>query len=142
MSDGLLSITEVSATVGLPSSALRYYERAGLIRPRTRIGGRRHYDEKVLQRLAVIGLLQSVGFTISEIKKLVATRGGRGRWRELAEDKLDQIDEHIERVRDARDLLVAALACECEEFDRCELLNERRGRHGKAIRRTALDLTK
>ena len=138
LTNDLLSITEVSARTGLQSSALRYYERAGLIRPQARIGGRRHYGEAILQRLAIIGLLQDVGFTISEIRKLVAIRGGREQWRELAEDKLDQIDDHIERVQAARELLVAALSCNCEGFDRCDLVNERRARHGKTVRRMTI----
>ena len=141
MREDLVSITEVGRSTGLPSSALRYYERAGLIRPQARIGGKRHYSPSVLQRLAVIGLLKDVGFTISEIKKLVATRGGRQRWRELAEDKLSQIDDHIERVLNTRELLVAALSCNCDGFDHCDLLHESRARHGKTLRRTTLTIT-
>lgn len=140
MNNNLLSISEVSSRTGLQSSALRYYERAGLIRPRSRIGGRRHYDEAVLHRLSVIGLLQEVGFTISEIRTVLANRGGRTRWRKLAEDKLTEIDDHLERVRSARELLLAALSCDCEGFDRCRLVHGQRGRHGKTVQRMTLQI--
>lgn len=140
MGNDLLSITEVCSRTGLQSSALRYYERAGLVHPRTRVAGRRHYDEAVLHRLSVIGLLQEVGFTISEIRIVLTNRGGRTRWRKLAEDKLAQIVDHLERVHSARELLVAALSCDCEGFDRCELVRARRGRHGKTVQRMTFQI--
>jgi DNA-binding transcriptional MerR regulator len=94
----LISITEVCNETSLQSSALRYYERAGLIRPHSRIGGRRHYRRSVFQTLGAIALLQEVGFTISEIKTLLAGQEGRSAWRALADAKLRTIDDHIERA--------------------------------------------
>jgi len=129
----LVSISEVSERTGLQSSALRYYERAGLIRPRARIGGRRHYDASVLQTLAAIALLQEVGFKISEIRTVVGQGGGHKRWRSLAEEKLPEIDEHLERARTARELLAAALSCECSGLDTCSLIQDRRGRHRRTL---------
>ena len=117
----LLSITEVGDATGLQSSALRYYEKAGLIKPKARVGGRRHYETSVLQRLAAIALLQEVGFTISEIAELVERKGGGRRWRSLANDKLAEIDSHVERVQAARNLLMAALECECSGLESCDL---------------------
>jgi DNA-binding transcriptional MerR regulator len=73
MDGKLLSISEVGDITGLPSSALRYYERAGLITSKTRVGGRRHYSPDVLRRLAVIALFQEVCFTIAEIGRLINT---------------------------------------------------------------------
>ncbi len=136
MDDELLSITEVAASTGLPSSALRYYERAGLVTPRARIGGRRHYAPDVLHRLAIIGLLQEAGFTIREIADLL--QGRRKAWRRLAEKKLAEIDRHIERVTAARDLVVAALGCGCSRLEECELVSNRRGSHRKAVETLSL----
>ncbi len=132
-----LSITEVGEATGLQSSALRYYEKAGLIRPSGRSGGRRLYEPAVLQRLAVVALLQEVGFTIGEISELVNRRSKRQRWRSLAEGKLGEIDSHMERVAAARELLTAALDCGCSSLEDCELVSARRGRH----RRVAQTLT-
>lgn len=138
MSDSeLLSISEVGEATGLQSSALRYYEKAGLITPQARLGGRRHYAPAVLQRLAVIALLQEVGFTIGEIAEVIERRGQRERWHSLAMDKLEKIDAHLERVKAARDLLTAAVECECSGLETCGLVKERRGRH----RREAKTLT-
>ncbi|HWC14218.1 MAG TPA: MerR family transcriptional regulator [Actinomycetota bacterium] len=125
----LLSITEVGEATGLPSSALRYYEKAGLIRSSGRAGGRRQFDTGVLQRLAVVALLQEVGFTIAEIGVLVNGRGKRETWHSLAEAKLDEIDSHLQRVTAARELLVASLECGCSSVESCDLVASRRGRH-------------
>ncbi len=133
----LLSISEVGEATGLPSSALRYYEKAGLITPDARVGGRRHYGRPVLRRLAVVALLQEVGFTISEISELIRRRG-RERWRSLAEAKLEEIDTHLARVNAARELLTAALDCGCSELESCDLVKERRGRHRKAVQTLVL----
>jgi MerR family redox-sensitive transcriptional activator SoxR len=133
MEQGLLSISEVGQATGLTSSALRYYEKAGLITSQARRGGRRHYTPDVLQRLAVIALLQEVGFTIKEMGTLIRRHGRKDRWRSLAEDKLNEIDSHMERVNQARELLVSAISCECKSLDNCELVTARRGRHRRAI---------
>ncbi len=128
----LLSISEVGETTGLPSSALRYYERVGLLSPKARIGGRRHYTPDVLQRLAIIGLLQEVGFTISEIGDLLRRKSDNG-WRSLAANKLDEIDDHIRKITEARELLTAALDCDCSGLERCELVSRRQGRHKRVV---------
>ncbi len=134
----LLSITEVGEATGLQSSALRYYEKAGLIMPQARLGGRRHYAPAVLHRLAVIALLQEVGFTIGEIAELIERKGRRRRWHSLAMNKLEEIDAHLERVKAARDLLTAAVECGCSGLETCDLVKERRGRHRKAVQTVTL----
>lgn len=134
---GLLSITEVVEATGLQSSALRYYEREGLIKPVGRAGGRRQYEVAVLQLLAVIAMLQEAGFTISEISQLVNQRSRQG-WRTLAEEKLQEINAHLDRVQAARELLGAALECECSSLEACDLMAARRGRHNKAVQTVTL----
>ena len=136
--DDLLSITEVGEATGLQSSALRYYERVGLLEPDARVGGRRHYDRSVLQRLAVISLLQEVGFTITEIGELIERTGRRRRWQGLAEGKLVEIDTHLQRVKAARELLTAALDCGCSTLETCDLVQDRRGPHRKAVQTLTL----
>ena len=126
----LPSIREIAEATGLHSSALRYYEREGLITAATRISGRRHFDPSVLQRLAAIALLQEAGFTIAEVGQVL---GSQERWREIAEVKLEEIDAHLERVAAARDLLTSALQCDCSGLDTCALVSSRRGRHRKVV---------
>ena len=129
MGRALLTITEVSEATGLQSSALRYYEQQGLIKPAGRASGRRVYGAAVLQRLAVVSLLQEVGFTINEISELFNRRAKRTRWRVLAEGKLDEIDSHLKRVRAARELLLSALECGCSSLETCDMVAARQGKH-------------
>jgi DNA-binding transcriptional MerR regulator len=129
----LPSISEVAEATGLQSSALRYYEKQGLITAATRVNGRRHYDPSVLQRLAAIALLQEAGFTIAEVGQLLGPGTSRETWREIAAQKLEEIDAHLARVAEARELLVSALRCDCSGLDTCGLIASRRGRHRKVV---------
>src|SRR5262245_41454026 len=63
-----MSIGEVARKMGLRSSAIRYYEKLGLIPKAPRLSGRRRYDERVLERLAMVRFAKHVGFSIAEIK--------------------------------------------------------------------------
>ena len=134
----LLTIAEVGEMTGLQSSALRFYEREGLIKPAGRASGRRLYNESIFQRLAVVSLLQEVGFTIKEISELFNRRGKRSGWRTLADNKLGEIDAHLERVGAARDLLRAALQCGCSSLETCDMVTARRGAHRKVTQTLTL----
>jgi DNA-binding transcriptional MerR regulator len=60
-----------SRTPGSTSpSAIRYYERIGLLPPAERLSGQRRYDSTVLYRLAIIHRAGELGFTLSEIRNL------------------------------------------------------------------------
>ena len=128
----------MAEATGLRSSALRYYEKAHLITPTARVGGRRHYEASVLHRLAVIALLQEVGFTIGQISELVNRRDRGHRWRALAEAKLTEIVAHIERVGAARELLTSALDCGCSSLESCDLVATRRGQHRRVVQALTL----
>jgi DNA-binding transcriptional MerR regulator len=67
-----MSIGEVARKMGLRSSAIRYYERLGLIPKAPRVSGRRRYDERVLERLAMVRFAKHVGFSVAEIKVLLS----------------------------------------------------------------------
>src|SRR5215218_10440931 len=92
--EALLSIGEVARRAGLRPSALRFYEAAGLLDPPARRGGQRRYSPTVLQRLAVIDLGRRAGFSIAEIRELLAGTAAEAaaeRWRGLAQRKLPEI---------------------------------------------------
>jgi len=128
----LINISTVAGATGLQSSALRYYEKVDLIRPAGRAGGRRQYHPSVLQRLAAISLLQEAGFTIAEVRQLLAAPA-QDTWRLAAKRKLDELNERLSRIAAARELLVSAIQCDCTGLDTCELIAERRGRHRRMV---------
>ncbi len=116
----LLSIGEVAERSGVADTALRYYERIGLLRPVERVGGKRRYDEKAVARLAVIGLCKAAGFSLDEIAILYDDRSpARARSRELAEAKLAEIDAQLARLQEARAVVEWGLRCTCPTLDAC-----------------------
>ena len=118
-----ISIGEVGRRTGLRASALRYYERAGLIHVLRRSGGHRVYDPSVLESLALIQLAQDAGFTIREVKALLngfdQATPASARWQSLAQRKIEEMIARIERANRMRDLLERLLRCECETLGQC-----------------------
>src|SRR5262245_20614858 len=114
MSDpaGLIVIGELARRTGLASSALRYYERVGLLSPAGRAGGRRHYGASTAERVALIQLCQDAGFTLREIRALIAAGTRRGRsWASLVETKLRELETRIAQAERAKALVQHVLAC-------------------------------
>jgi DNA-binding transcriptional MerR regulator len=136
---GLVPIGELARRTGVASSALRYYERIGLLSPAERAGQRRHYPPSSAERVALIRLYQDAGFTLAEIGRLLAaTSRGRRAWGRLAERKLAELDARIADARRAKKLIEHALECphrdllDCPRF-RAALeahLERPRGPHG------------
>jgi DNA-binding transcriptional MerR regulator len=119
----MLGIGEVAARAGVRVSAIRYFEEQGLLPVAHRRGGRRIYDPAVLNRLALIELAKGAGFTIREIRGLLAGMGRRqpaaSSWRRLARTKLVELDDQISRASRMRDLLSTLVRCSCPTLDDC-----------------------
>ena len=114
-----LSIGEVARRAGLRTSALRYYEKIGLLPRPQRVGGQRRYDPHILDRLAIVRLGQYVGLRIIEIKWLlndVPRRPPPERWRELARDRLIQVNALIAEAKSIRRLLQMTLDHKCPKL--------------------------
>ena len=65
-----LTISQVAQQIRLRPSAIRYYERIGLLPPPQRVNGQRRYDRTVLYRLAIIQRARQLGFSLGEIRRL------------------------------------------------------------------------
>lgn len=119
-----LDIAEVARRAGLAPSALRYYEEKGLIAAAGRRGLRRLFDASVLERLALIALGRSAGFTLAEIAQMFAGDGSLQMDRALLLAKADELDRTIRKLSAMRDGLRHAAACraashlECPTFRR------------------------
>jgi DNA-binding transcriptional MerR regulator len=117
---GFIAIGELARRTGLASSALRYYERVGLLSPAGRAGGRRHYGASSAERVALIQLCQDAGFTLREIRALVAAGIRRSRpWTRLVEAKLRELETRIAQAERAKVLVQHALACPHHNLLRC-----------------------
>src|SRR5262245_26897647 len=119
-----LDITEVSRQSGLPSSTLRYYEEKGLIASIGRRGLRRLFAPQVLQRLALIALGSSAGFSLDEIARMFAPDGQPRIDRKLLAAKAEELDKTIRQLSALRNGLLHAVDCparthmECPTFQR------------------------
>jgi MerR family redox-sensitive transcriptional activator SoxR len=113
---------ELASRAGLRPSALRYYEEIGVLPAALRVNGRRRYSPEVLERVKVARFAQSVGFTLAEIRNLLAEprRGAlRARWRPLALAKLKELDQVIETARQMKSAISLGLECGCIRVEDC-----------------------
>lgn len=106
----LLTIGEVARRAGVAPSAVRYYERRGLLTADARASGQRRYREATLRRLVFIGMLQDAGLQLDEIAG-VLDAGTVAEWKAIAARRLDELDAEIERLQRARGYLAGALLC-------------------------------
>lgn len=109
-----LKIGEVSKLSGIGIEALRFYERSGLLgRPARAMSGYRIYDESVLERLAFIKQAQVLGFSLEEIKRIIADKqAGQSpcaEVREIVRERLQELDERMKEMRRYRKELGEAL---------------------------------
>lgn len=127
MEEATLTIGEVARRAGLNPSAIRYYEAEGVLPEPARVSGQRRYDQDVLRRLEVVEVAKRVGFSLEEVRALLATADdgtpAHDRIRELAARKLPEVDALIARAQAIRDWLAAADACECRTLDVCRLFD-------------------
>jgi MerR family redox-sensitive transcriptional activator SoxR len=125
MEDVTLTIGEVARRAGLNTSAIRYYERVGVLPQPERSSGQRRYGAETIERLRVIDVAKHAGFSLDEARLLLATTDGDdpayAQLRELALRKLPEIDALIGRAQAMRDWLGAASHCTCETLDVCAL---------------------
>lgn len=119
---------------GVRPSAIRYYEKLGLLSAPLRASGRRRYGEDVLGRLAAVRLAREAGFTLAEIGVLLhgfpEGTAPQTRWRRLAGPKLRQIDELIAAAEQRRRLLLASLDCGCATLQSCAAASQLCGGDG------------
>jgi MerR family redox-sensitive transcriptional activator SoxR len=119
-----LTISEVARQVGLQTSAIRYYERIGLLPRAPRMSGQRRYDTTALYRLAIIQRARQLGFTLTEIRHLFfgfreITRASE-RWRMLSQEKLAELDDLMDGIKAVRGVLKKLMTkCRCDTLDQC-----------------------
>ena len=119
-----MDISVVSQQTGIPSSALRYYEKKGLISSIRDQGARRRYAKNVLDQLALIALGQAAGLSLDDIRSMLSPYGPPNIDRQLLAAKADEIDVLIKHLKAMRSGLRHAAACpapshvECPSFQK------------------------
>jgi MerR family redox-sensitive transcriptional activator SoxR len=115
-------IGELAKHAGISTSAVRYYERVGLLPAPARSSGRRDYAAEALPRLAVILRARRMGFGISETRQLVSgfpPASPSARWRALAASKIRAMDTVIASARAMKAMLQLISQCRCKSWLQC-----------------------
>ncbi len=115
-----LTIGQLADRAGVAPSAIRFYERSGVLPAPARVGGQRRYGAQDVRRLEVLGVAKRAGFTLEETRVLLASGEPL---RALAARKLPEVEALIARAEEMRSWLLAASGCECPTLDVCALFD-------------------
>ena len=118
-----MKIGELAERAGLNPSAIRYYERVGLLVAPLRAGGQRRYADNTVPRLRLITFAGEMGFTLAEIKVFLAGLRDDApvgpRWKKLADRKIGEVERMIERSLRLKSLLIHLRRCHCASLEVC-----------------------
>jgi DNA-binding transcriptional MerR regulator len=107
-----LTIGELARRTGITTSALRYYDELGLVRPTRRVSGHRRYAVDAVAAVGVVRFLREAGFTLAETKRLIGSRKRSPvAWRALAVRKSEELRHRIAREEAARQAIEHSLVC-------------------------------
>ena len=126
----LLTIGELSRRSGAAASALRFYERIGLISSTRSGGNQRRYARSELRRVAFVLAARHVGVSLEEIGVALATlptdRVARAAdWSRLSSRWRADLEARIAELNGLRDKLTSCIGCGCLSLQNCKLLNKR-----------------
>lgn len=123
-----LTVGAVARRSGFAPSAVRYYERAGLIQAERSQGGQRRFRRIVLRRLAFIRAARHVGLSLDEIAEALARLPDsrtptREDWARLSASWRHRLDSEIDALLALRDRLTSCIGCGCLSLKRCKISN-------------------
>ena len=124
----MLSIGQLARRTGLSVSAIRFYEKEGLISAERNAGGQRRFARADIRRLSFILIAQQFGFTLSRIRELLSDLpDGRTPtpqdWKTMARQFRAELDLRIAALEKMRDSLDGCIGCGCLSLPACALYN-------------------
>jgi len=123
-----LTIGELAERSGVATSALRFYEREGLINSRRTTGNQRRYHRTTLRRVAFIRASQNVGIPLALIAEVLAflpkdAPPTQEFWRRASHCWQEALDERIHKMEQLRNRFIRCIGCGCLSFSECALVN-------------------
>jgi MerR family redox-sensitive transcriptional activator SoxR len=123
-----LTIGELSARTGVAASALRYYEREGLIQASRSGGAQRRYLRETIRRVSFIRVAQQVGLSLAEVRAALESLPGNRTpnqrdWQRLSTAWRPRLDAQIGLLERLRDRLDTCIGCGCLSLGSCHFLN-------------------
>lgn len=122
MPEPTMTIGQVAQQAGVNTSAIRYYERNGILPTPARESGQRRYTPDTVRQLQVLDVAKRAGFSLDEARVVLAD--DTSQLRDLAARKLPEVDALIERAQAMRAWLATASGCGCQTIDVCRLFDE------------------
>ncbi|MEL6857268.1 MAG: redox-sensitive transcriptional activator SoxR [Pseudomonadota bacterium] len=123
-----LSIGDLAGRTGLTVSAIRFYEKKGLISPDRNAGNQRRYTGADIRRLSFILIAQQIGLSIDQIKEVMASlpearTPTKADWAKISRQFRATLDERIALMQRMRDNLDGCIGCGCLSLKACQLYN-------------------
>ncbi len=127
-STDLLSVGQLAQRSGFSPSALRFYERQGLISASRTSGNQRRYQRSMLRRLAFVRAAQNVGLSLDEVRDALATlprdrAPTQDDWSRISRRWRRRLGDQIAALEALRDGLESCIGCGCLSLKRCALSN-------------------
>lgn len=118
-----MKIGQLAQLTDVNPSAIRYYERVGVLMDPGRVGGQRRYSSEAIYRVLLIRFAADMGFTLPEIRLFLNGLSSEApvgpRWRKLARRKIKEVAQTIERSRQLKLLLERLVECRCGSLQMC-----------------------
>ncbi|MGJ6963642.1 MerR family transcriptional regulator [Streptosporangium sp. G11] len=114
----MMSIGEIARRFGLPTHVLRHWESMGLLTPARVEADRRRYDRDHLCRVAVILRAKEAGFSLADIREMVATGDPEAR-RDILRRRHADLTRRVAQARSSLHMIECALDCDHEDFTGC-----------------------
>ena len=123
-----LTIGELSARSGVSASALRFYERQGLIESTRSGGNQRRYHGTTLRKVALVRAGSAAGIPLARIRQALATLPAnrpptKRDWERLSRSWAQELDGRIAALEGVRGRLTTCIGCGCLSLKTCGLLN-------------------
>jgi MerR family redox-sensitive transcriptional activator SoxR len=127
-STDIISIGDLASRTGLSISAIRFYERKGLIEPFRSAGGQRRFLRSDIRRLSFIRIAQALGLSIegisAELGRLPHQRTPNAAdWAKISRAMRSMLDAKIAMLQRTRDRLDGCIGCGCLSLRKCALYN-------------------
>lgn len=124
----VISIGQMAERTGLSVSAIRYYEAEGLVKPDRSKAGQRRFLRADIRRLSFVLISQRLGFSIAEIRSMLASLPDKrtptqADWTKLSKSIRADLDQRIATMTKLRENLDGCIGCGCLSLQKCKLFN-------------------
>lgn len=118
-----MKIGELASRSGVNASAIRYYEKLGLLSPADRVNSQRRYSSDALDRVLLIRFAGEMDFTLAEIKLFLngfnQDTPVSARWRKLTTSKIAELQQRLAQTQRLLDFLKRLQHCRCVQLHQC-----------------------